>query len=124
MGGHVGHAAPVDDGGLVGTAAHAGAGHVHGHVAAADDADALAGKVGGLLVADGPEHLDGRDDPFGILAGKAQTVVAVGAKGEVDGIETVAQGAQVGDGALGLHLDATVQDPLDLAVEEDRKSVV
>ena len=46
LGRHVADATAVNDAHLFGTAAHGRARHVHGHIAAADDAHALAAQVG------------------------------------------------------------------------------
>ena len=65
--------------------------HVHGHVAAADDAHLLAGEVRDLIIADLAEHLHGRQHALGVLALDADLLIGVGANGDVDGIVLLAQ---------------------------------
>ncbi len=105
---HVGHTAPVEDGDLLGCAPHRRTRHIHGHVPAAYDRHALSGEVRGVAVAHRTQHLHRTDDASRVLARKSQPIVAVGADGQVDRIEAVAQRAQVFDGALKLHVDAAV----------------
>ena len=56
QGGHVLLAAAVDAGHPVRPQADGAAGHVHGHVAAADDHHLLAGEVGQVAVADATQQ--------------------------------------------------------------------
>ena len=60
---------------------HGRARHVHGHVAAADDAHALAAQVGQLVVSDGAQHLDGRLHAGRLFARKAELLVVMGTDG-------------------------------------------
>ena len=88
-----------------------GARHVHGHVAAADDARALAAQVGRLVIADGAQHLDGRFHAERFFARKAELLIAVGTD-MVGGrrIELVAQaGFLAVDGGVELNVDAGAQ---------------
>ena len=117
--GHVADATAVGDDDLLGAQAHTRARDVHGDVAAADDHDALAGEVRHLAVADGAQHLHRRHDTLGVLALQAQLLIAVGADGQIHRVVGGAHAVEVHavDGALGLDLDAAVQDPLDLGLE-------
>jgi len=119
LGRHVADATAVDDAHLFGTAAHGRACHVHGHIAAADDAHALAAQVGQFVVADGTQHLDGRLHAGRLFARKAELLIAVGANGQVDGIELVAQAGKLlaVDGVVEFHVDAGAQDPVDLGLQ-------
>ena len=72
QGGHILLAAAVDAGDLLRAQADGAAGHVHGHVAAADDHHLLAGEVGHVAVADAPQHLHRGDDVLAVLAGDAR----------------------------------------------------
>ena len=119
LGRHVADATAVDDTHLFGTAAHGRACHVHGHVAATDDAHALAAQVGQFVIADGAQHLDGRLHAGSLFARKAELLIAVGANGQVDGIELVAQTGKLlaVDGVVELHVDAGAQDPVDLGLQ-------
>ena len=119
LGRHVADATAVDDAHLFGTAAHGRARHVHGHVAAADDAHALAAQVGQLVVADGAQHLDGRLHAGRLFARKAELLIAVGANGQINGIELVAQAGKLLaiDGVVEFHVDAGAQDPVDLGLQ-------
>ena len=116
---HIADAAAVDDAYLFGTAAHGRARHVHGHVAAADDAHALAAQVGQLVVADGTQHLDGRLHAGSLFARKAELLIAVGTNGQIDGIELVAQAGKLlaVHGVVELNVDAGAQDPVDLGLQ-------
>ena len=119
LGRHIADAAAVDDAHLFGTAAHGRASHVHGHVAAADDAHALAAQVGQLVVANGTQHLDGRLHAESLFALKAELLVAMGTDGQIDGIELVAQADKLlaVDGVIELNVDAGAQDPIDLGLQ-------
>lgn len=119
LGRHIADATAVDDAYLFGTAAHGGACHVHGNVAAADDAHALAAQVGQLVIADGAQHLDGRFHAGRLFTRKAELLVTVGTDGQVDGIELVAQTGELlaAHGVVELHVDAGAQDPVDLGLQ-------
>ena len=116
---HIADATAVDDAYLFGAAAHGGARHVHGHVAAADDAHALAAQVGQFVVTDGAQHLDGRFHAGRLFARKAELLIAVGTDGQVDGIGLVAQAGKLlaVDGVIELNVDAGAQDPVDLGLQ-------
>ena len=116
---HVGDAATVGDDDLLGAQAHGGAGHVHGHVAAADHGDREAGEVGRVVVAHVAQELDGGHDALGVLARKAQLLVRVRTDGEVDCVVLLAQAGELVavDAVVQLGLDAAVEQPLDLRVE-------
>ena len=119
MGRHIADATAVDDAHLFGTAAHGRACHVHGHVAAADDAHALAAQVGQFVVTDGAQHLDGRLHAGSLFARKAKLLIAVGTDGQVDGIELVAQAGELlaAHGVVELHVDTGAQNPVDLGLQ-------
>lgn len=88
------------------------------HVAAADDAHALAAQVGQLVVSDGAQHLDGRLHAGRLFTRKAELLVAMGTDGQVDGIELVAQASELlaVHGVIELNVDAGAQDPVDLGL--------
>ena len=119
LGRHIADATAVDDAHLFGTAAHSRARHVHGHVAAANDAHALAAQVGQFVIADGAQHLDGRLHAGRLFARKAELLVAMGTDGQVDGIELVAQAGKLlaVDGVVELNVDTGAQDPVDLGLK-------
>ena len=81
LGRHVGDAAAVNDGDLLGAHANGGACHVHGHVAAANYADALVREVRADLITQGTQHLDGGKHTHRVLPGKAQLAVQVRTNG-------------------------------------------
>lgn len=121
QGGHVLHPAAVDAGHMGGPQPQAGAGGVHGHIAAADHHHPFARQVGDPALADVPQHPHGADHALAVLAGDAQLFVVVGADGDVHrvvlGLQLVQ--AQVGAAHLGVHdrLDPGVQDVLDVLVQ-------
>ncbi len=59
------------------------------------------------------------DSTPGLFARKAELLIAVGANGQVDGIELVAQTGKLlaVDGVVELHVDAGAQDPVDLGLQ-------
>ena len=119
-GGHIHLAAAVDAGDLLRPQAHGAAGHVHGHVAAADDHHPLAGEVRQLVVPDLPEHLHGGDDPPALLPGDAGLLVRLGADGDVDAVVLAAQllkGDVLPHVHLGVDGNAQGENGVDLPVQ-------
>ena len=86
QGGHVLLPAAVNTGDPVGSQADGTAGHVHGHVAAADDHHPLAGKVRHVAVTDAPQQLHRGHHAMAVLALDAGLLVGVGADGQVQAI--------------------------------------
>ena len=109
-------AAAVDDDGLLGAQAQRRPDGVHGHVAAADDDDALAVQdrrvrvlAEGAHQVDAGEVLVGRVDALEVLAGDVHEHGQAGADGDEDGVEVLAQLAQrpgLADDGVDLDLDA------------------
>ena len=120
QGGHILLAAAVDAEHPVRTQADGAAGHVHGHVAAADDHHSLAGKVGQVPVADASEQLHSGHDTLAVLALDAGLLVRMGANGQ---IQAVIAGLELFKGDVRAHihirvdLDAQGQDGSDLRVQ-------
>ena len=78
-------------------------------------------------VAEGAQHLDGREHAFGVLALDAERLLVMCPDGDVDGIEVatqLAQGHVVGNGRAHAQLDALRDDPVDLAFELGARKAV
>ena len=119
LGGHVRDAATVRDNDLLGPQAHGGAGHVHGHVAAADHGHVQPAEVGRVVVPHVTQELDGGDDALGVLPGKAELLVGVRADCQVDGVVVRTQTLHLSavDRVVLLDVNPTVQNPLNLGVK-------
>ena len=120
QGGHILDAAAVDAGHLLRTQADGAAGHVHGHVAAADDHHVLAGEVRHVTVADAPQHLHGGHDVFAVLAGDTRALTLMGADGDVQAVVLLLElleGDLLAHGHVGVGLDTQREDGVDLRVQ-------
>ena len=121
QGGHVLHAAAVDAGHLLRAQADRAAGHVHGHVAAADDHHPLAGEIGHHVVTDGAQHLHGGQDVTAVLAGDTHLLILMRADGDVETVVFLLQlfhGDVPAHGDVCVGLDAEGKDGVDLLVQQ------
>ena len=120
LGGHVLLAATVDTGDLGGAQPDGAAGHIHGHVAAADDRHVLAGEVRHLVVADAAQQLHGGHDARTVLTLDAGLLVGVGADGDIYAVVfllELVEGDILAHLDPGMYLDAQGQDGVDLGVQ-------
>ena len=118
---HILDAAAVDARHLLRTQTDGAAGHVHGHVAAADDHHLLAGKVRHHVVADGAQHLHGGHHVLAVLAGDAHLLILMGADGDIQAVVVLLQllHPDIGThGGVGMGLNAQRQDGVDLRVQQ------
>ena len=118
--GHVRNSAAIDAGDAGGSQTHGASRHVHRHVAAADDHDALAGEVRHDIVADGAQHLNGRHDIFAVLAGNAGFLVRMRADGDIQAVVVFMQlleGNVFADGHFGMYFHAGGQNGGNLRVQ-------
>ena len=91
QGGHIIGTAAIGAGDLLSAQTDGAAGHVHGHVAAADDGYVLAGEIGHLIVTDGTQHLHGGHDVLAVLAGNARLFIGMGTDGDVNAVKLVTE---------------------------------
>ena len=116
---HLFPGAAVDDS-HIRTQAPGGAGHVNGHVAAADDCQPLADGQG-LAQIVAPEKFHPLHDPLGVLAFDPQGFAYVAADTQEHRLVTLLQQAVQGEipphGTIGLQLHPQAQDIVDLPVQ-------
>ena len=117
---HFGTGAAIDDVDFIGSQPHGRAGHIDGHIAAADDGDFLA-DIGLAGEVDLPQEFNTLAHPDRFLAGDTQFDAFMGAKSQVNRFVTVTQ--QIIHGQIraqrrsGLDLDTQIGDYLDFLVK-------
>ena len=91
LGRHILQSAAIDAGDLIRSQTDGTAGHIHGHISAADDNHALPGKIRQLVIADAAQQFHSRDHALAVLALDAGFLVRVGPNGDVQAVMLFAQ---------------------------------
>ena len=118
--GHIGHTSAVDARYCGGTETDCGSGCIHRHVAAADDADALALEVRHAALADVAEQLHRGVYADCVFAGNANLLVVMRTDGDVNRVVLILNLSErniAADGNAGVHLNAGGQDEVDIRIQ-------